>query len=659
MNLHFTQCRVFSGSKTLYLYKKMLIPVLLLASVSSKGYAQSGQRIALDELDISKVYQGKDRPREIGTRAEISIDKSPFTGGLHTRTDSRLYLVLDGKTTTFSARVGIDDRSLRDARAEFFVIGDGAILWRSGIMGTSDPARLCQVSIIGIKNLLLKVSGSSGQMDGDRAHVDWAEGQFIYSGARPHTNWSPEDLALNRHLPEPPLPRINGAMAVGIRPGTPFVYPIAVTGKHPIKITVEGLPTGLVFDKTTGIISGIPEKRGDYRVALLAKNRIGTARRILRISVGDSLALTPPMGWLSWNVTEGLISATILKEMADAFVKYGLRDVGYQYIMMDDCWAGGRDRADRVFPDTVRFPDGLKPIGDYLHGKGFRMGIYSSPAAVTCAEYPGTGGHEVQDAHTWASWGVDYLKYDLCSTPRDSAKERYIRMGRLLEQSGRSIVYALGAGDEGPGLPIDAHAQVWRTGVDIRDQWKMDLECGIIDCFDEQERFARYQHPGIWNDPDMLVTGIDGKGASANDLDAKGCNDTEYQCQMSLWSLLSAPLFISADIRHIRPSALKILTNPEVLAVDQDILGNPPALYGARGDLEIWVKEMADGSRTIGLLNRRDQAAAMTIKWEDIGLKGKQRVRDLWLRKNLGGLKTGYSATVPGHGVILIRVSSR
>lgn len=626
--------------------------IFLLAGVSWRSHAQTGHSVRLDELDISKVYQGRDRPREIGARAEISIGRVPFSGGLHTRTDSRLYISLDGKASTFTARVGIDDRSARDSKAEFFVIGDGAILWRSGILTASHSAKPCRVPIDGIRRLLLKVDAAPGA----NAHVDWADGLFFYRGARPLTNWSPEDLVLDRRPSGPALPHINGAMAVGVRPGTPFVYPVAVTGQDPVSITVKDLPPGLVFDGATGVISGTPEKRGDYRVTLLAKNGAGMTRRTLRIAVGDSLALTPPMGWLSWNVTEGLVSATILEEMADAFVKYGLRDAGYQYIIMDDCWAAGRDQTGHIFPDTVRFPAGLKTVGDYLHARGFRMGIYSSPAAMTCASYPGTGGHEATDAATWASWGVDYLKYDLCSTPRDSIRERYIRMGRLLENTGRSILYALGAGDEGPGLPIDAHAQVWRTGVDIRDQWKMDEECGIIDCFDDQERLARYQHPGMWNDPDMLVTGIDGKGASANDLGAKGCNDTEYRSQMSLWALLSAPLFISADVRHIRPSALKILANPEVIAVDQDLLGNLPVRFGTKGDLEVWVKEMEDGSRTIGLLNRRNKPAAMTVSWSAVALKGPQRVRDLWLRKDLGSPATGYSTTVPPHGVVLIRV---
>lgn len=624
--------------------------------------AQVMSHVSLDALDVSKIYQGTDRLRDVGKQAGIIIRKVRFLQGIHTRTESRLYLALDGKVRFFSAMVGLDDRAGKNDAAEFLVIGDGAVLWRSGTMSGTDSARRCDVRIDGVSRLILQVTqrkafgDRKAAGDGGYIHVDWAEASFDYSGVRPRTTWSPGDRVMDRLVPQPPGPRINGALAVGVRPQTPFYYPVAVTGKRPFVITVKGLPGGLYFDRETGIIRGTPSTRGDYKVRLQASNGVGTARRMLRILVGDTLALTPPMGFLSWNVIQGLISATILKEMGDAFMRFGLRDVGYQYIMMDDCWAGGRDAQGNIFPDSVRFPDGMKPVGDYLHERGFKLGIYSSPAAVTCGDYPGTLGHESQDARTWASWGVDYLKYDLCSTPRDRARDLYLQMGLLLERSGRSVVYALGAGHEGRGWGTAVHAQVWRTGVDIRDQWKMNQQCGIIDCFDDQESFAENQHPGAWNDPDMLLAGIYGKGASANDLGAKGCNDTEYQSQMSLWSLLSAPLLISADVRNIRPSALKILTNPEVIDVDQDILGNRPVQYGVKGDLEIWVKEMADGSRTIAFLNRRDTSANMALNWAEIGLKGRQKVRDLWLRRNIGKPAAGYSAVVPGHGVTLIRV---
>ena len=631
----------------------IIICLLLVCGFSIQSNAQTRHKVFLEQLDISKIYQGKDRPRQVGESAHISINNRKFINGFHTRTESRLYLALDGKVNTFSALVGIDGRSDENDSAKFFVIGDGTILWRSGMMKKTDAPKKCNVNVVGVRHLLLKVIG--GQ---DHVQTDWVNGLFTYSGKPPVTTWSPDDLSINRKMPQPTSLRINGAMAVGICPGTPFLYPVAVTGKRPLKITVKGLPAGLSFNEKTGIIRGIPEKRGNYYIRLRVKNSLRSSQRTLRILVGDTLALTPPMGFLSWNVIEGLISETVVKEIADAFVKYGLRDMGYQYIVMDDCWAGYRDKNGNIHPNLIRFPHGIKALSDYLHARGLKFGLYSSPGAVTCAGYPGSLGHEAQDVHTWASWGIDYLKYDFCSAPKDKAKELYILMGRLLKSSGRSIVYGLGAGDSGAVWGEAAHAQLWRTAGDIRDQWNLDSKWGIINCFDQQSMFTKYQHPGGWNDPDMIMVGIYGKGASSNDLGAKGCTDTEYQSQMSLWSLLSAPLFISADIRNMRPSALKILTNPEVIAVDQDVLGKLPVGYGPKGKENVWVKEMADGSEAIGLLNCSNKPSKIIVNWKEIGLNGEQKVRDLWLRKNMGIFKTGYSAIVPGHGVVLIRLHS-
>jgi len=627
--------------------------LLLLGSLSVPGNAQVGHKVFLEQLDISKIYQGKDRPRQIGNYAHLSIDNGNFTNGFRTRTKSRLYLNLDGNVNTFSALVGIDERSGKNDSAEFYVIGDDSILWKSGIMKKMDAPEKCNVNIFGVRNLLLKVTGSPSHVQ-----VDWVNGLFTYSGKPPVTTWSPEDLSINRKISQPSAPRINGAMAVGNRPGTPFLYSVAVTGKHPLLISVKGLPAGLSFNEKTGVISGVPEKRGNYYIQLSAKNSAGSARRTLRILVGDTLALTPPMGFLSWNVIQGLISETVVKEIADAFVKYGLRDEGYQYIVMDDCWAGYRDKNGNIHPDSMRFPHGIKALSDYLHARGLKFGLYSSPGAVTCAGYPGSLGHEAQDVHTWASWGIDFLKYDFCSAPKDSAKKLFNLMGNLLEESGRSIVYLINPSDREAISHDTIHAQLWTTAGDIRDQWNLDGKSGIINCFDQDVVSTHHQHIGSWNYPDMLVVGIYGKGASANDLGATGCTDTEYQSQMSLWSLLSAPLFISADIRNIRPSALKILTNPEVIAVDQDVLGKLPVGYGPKGKENVWVKEMADGSEVIGLLNRSNKLSKITVNWKEIGLNGDQKVRDLWQRKNIGIFKTGYSTAVPAHGVVLIKVHS-
>jgi alpha-galactosidase len=640
--------------------RRITLFFLLLAGVEGKAQ----QTILLDALDLNKTVQSTNRPQTVGRRSHLSIDGRSFLYGVHTQTETSIYLQLDGKTADFSAEVGVDDRSTffrvdtvdkKRSFAEFSVIGDGKLLWQSGIMKYGDDSKPVRVSLKGIKNLLLKTTGGPGH-----THVAWVDARFSYTGACPKTVWAPEDRALIRQdldwvrqqQLKYPNPRINGAMKVGVRPQTPFYYPIAATGMRPMRFQASGLPAGLLLDK--GIIRGKAARAGEYAVLLTATNAHGRAQRLLKIVVGDRLALTPPMGFQSWNVVEGLISETFIRELAQSFVDLGLRDVGYQYINMDDFWQGGRDRTGKVFPDLFRFPNGMKAVADGLHEKGLKFGVYSSPGATTCAGEEGSLNFEQSDVQTWASWGADYLKYDPCSVPydHDRAKGLFSLMGDLLAHSGRSIVY-LGKKEGG--------AQLWRVGGDLRDQWSIDNghDVGILQSFANAQKMAELQEPGRWNDPDMLVIGIDGKGSSGNDkTDTKGCSDEEYRSQMSLWALMSAPLFVTADVRHIRPSALEILSNPEVIEVDQDPLGNFPKRLGPPGEQEIWVKEMEDGSKAIAFLNKSAVPQELRLDGVKIGLQGDQLVRDLWLRKEIGPFGDHYSAMVPSHGVTLIRVFS-
>ncbi len=646
------------------LIKKNLLLAVLCCLVLIKGFANEQiitKTILLDCLELNKMEQSTGRPHIVSERANLSIGGRRFLNGVPTRTESSLYLELDGKVSEFSAEVGVDDRSTlfrndtvkkENSWAQFFVIGDGKVLWQSGEMKYGEYSKPVKVNLSGVKNLLLKVTGGPGN-----THVDWVDAKFNFSGAIPETVWSPEakvnivkstEFVHQQNL-KYPVPRINGAMKVGVRPNTEFYYPMAVTGLRPMKYAAENIPEGLVLDEKTGIISGTSLKAGEYNVRLTASNTKGEAQRILRIVVGDKLALTPPMGYLSWNVVEGLINEAFLKELADVFVQFGLRDVGYQYINMDGCWQGGRDAGGRVYPDQFRFPNGMKVVGDYLHEKGLKFGIYSTPGPIDCAGYTGTMNFEESDVESWISWGVDYLKYDGCTTPPERSAELYRKMGDLLRQSGRSVVYC---GKK------DAGSQLWRVGGDLRDQWSLGgRDVGIVQSFKNAQNRAGMQEPGRWNDPDMLVVGIRGKGSSGNDkTDEKGCTDEEYRSHMSLWALMSAPLFITADVRQIDPVSLEILTNPEVIEVNQDPLGKFPVRLGEEAEQEIWVKEMEDGSKTVALLNKASVEKEMKVKWEEIGLKGSHLVRDLWHRKDMGKFKSLFSSVVPSHGVVLVRI---
>jgi alpha-galactosidase len=650
----------------------LIIGVQQAGSQPAKDMVSSEKNILLDCLDLNKSEQTIGRPGQIGEQIRLSISGRRFANGFSARSESLVYIELDGRTHYFSAEVGIDDRSTvspddtvkkENLIATFFVIGDGKTLWQSGVMKYGDAPKAFTIRLDGVKSLILKATGQS-----ENTYADWINAMFGYSGEIPKTVWSPDKQAVikatlafaEQQIQKYPTPRINGAMKAGVRPNTPFYYPVAVTGVRPMNIQAEGLPKGLILDAETGIISGIPAETGEYSVKLTASNSYGNAERILKIVVGDKLALTPPMGYLSWNVVEGLINEIFLKELAEAFVTFGLRDVGYQYINMDDCWQGKRGADGYITPDPHRFPNGMKTVGDYLHQQGFKFGIYSSPNSYTCANYHGTLDFEKQDVETWASWGVDYLKYDYCWCPADRADELFLKTGELMKMSGRSIVYCIGMGDGKKSKEYGSH--VWRTGGDLRDIWSVEDggfqgSVGIVESFEKAQQTADLQEPGRWNDPDMLVTGLYGKSSAARDItDGRGCTDVEYRSQVSLWALMSAPLFISTDVRQINQTTLEILTNPEVIEINQDSSGEFPKRISEAGKQEIWMKQMEDGSKTIALFNKGAESVKMTLNLNEIGINGLSTIRDVWKRKDVGKFKKTYSATVEPHEVILIRI---
>jgi len=358
----------------------------------------------------------------------------------------------------------------------------------------------------------------------------------------------------------------------------------------------------------------------------------------------NGLAKTPPMGWNSWNRFAGQVNDKVIREIADAMVKSGMRDAGYVYVNIDDTWQGKRDE-NGVLQPNEKFPD-MKALAAYVHSKGLKLGIYSSPGPKTCAQYEGSYQHEEIDAKTWAAWGIDYLKYDWCSASQvytsDSMQAAYAKMGQALLDAGRPIVYSLcqyGLRDVGEwGAKVGGN--LWRTTGDIRDAWQSMANIG----FDQQPGREKYSNPGHWNDPDMLEIG-NGRMTAA-----------EYRTHMSLWSLLAAPLLAGNDLRDMSPETAGILLNREVIAIDQDSLGRQAARISKNGDLEVWARPLADGGQAVGLFNRGVQSAKVSVKWGELGLDGPRKVRDLWARRDLGTL-AGYSAEVPPHGVVLIRLA--
>jgi len=457
--------------------------------------------------------------------------------------------------------------------------------------------------------------------------------------------------------------RINGPTVCGVWPGTPFFHAIPATGKRPMEFSAQGLPPSLVVDPATGFITGSIEKPGEYAVTVRARNEFGTVERPLRIMCGEKLALTPPMGWMSWNLFGCDINEDKIKALAEAMVTSGLRDAGYQHVAIDDCWAYKRAADGTILPEEKRFPNGIKALADYVHARGLKLGIYSDAAEQTCAGAMGSYGHEEQDARTFAQWGVDYLKYDYCGAPGDrpTAIKRYTVMAQALRKSGRSIVFSVCEwGDRQPWLWAgQAGGNLWRTTWDIRDTWETaqynNGSAGIMNILDHQVGLAKYAGPGGWNDPDMLVVGLNAKSGPA--ARGKGCTDTEYRANMSLWCLMAAPLFAACDLRTMSATTKETLTNWEILALNQDTLGKPADRVAKNGDLEVWARPLSDGAMAVGLLNRDAQAAhKIKVQWADLDLRGGQVVRDLWKGRDLGVFTGEFETQVEPHEVAVIRL---
>ncbi len=377
-----------------------------------------------------------------------------------------------------------------------------------------------------------------------------------------------------------------------------------------------------------------------------------------------ALAPTPPMGWMSWNFFGDKVNEKDLKEIADSMLSTGMVKAGYNYIFIDDGWQGGRDNKNNMIADPVKFPSGIKALAKYMHDRGMKLGIYSDAAQLTCARYTASLGFEEQDARTFASWDIDYLKYDYCFAPADSAtaRIRYTTMGDALRKTNRDIVFGICEwGQRHPWLwAANAGGQLWRTTYDIRDKWKRratenDGE-GIIDILDINAGLHAYAQPGHWNDPDMLIAGLYGKPGPSGDLGGSGCTDTEYQSQFSLWAIMNAPLYATNDVRHMNEATKKILLNEEAIAINQDALGKQAERKISNASWSVFVKPLSNGDYAIAFLNRTDTEQQFKLDFAALGLQDKYEVRDLWLHKNMGRAKS-WKGLVASHETILLRLS--
>jgi alpha-galactosidase len=476
--------------------------------------------------------------------------------------------------------------------------------------------------------------------------------------------------------PKPgPEPRINGAKIFGVKPGSPFLFTIPVTGERPMKYLVINLPEGLICDANTGQITGTIEKPGEYLTTFRVTNRLGSAERAFKIVCGGNLALTPHMGWNSWYVWENHVTDKIMREAADAMVSSGMMDHGYMYINIDDCWAIKPSSTDSsllgeprdkngMINSNMRFPD-MKALTDYIHSLGLKAGIYTSPGPLTCAGHVGAYNFEEKDVERFVSWGFDFLKYDWCSygkiAKNDSLPELqkpYTLISDIIKKQKRDIVLNLcqyGMGDVWKwGKKVGGNS--WRTAGDLGLTFEGIGTSLFRDGFDVYSRDSLnlYGGPGGWNDPDYLLLGYlsNWKGQTA----PTPLTPNEQYTHVSLWCLLSAPLIFSGDITRLDDFTLNLLTNDEIIEVDQDPLGKPGYRVSKINDMEVWIKPLEDNSIAVGLFNRGEEPIKVTALWSDLGIKGKQKVRDLWRQKDMGNYKEKYSVMVERHGVVMVRM---
>src|SRR5258708_1614975 len=354
-----------------------------------------------------------------------------------------------------------------------------------------------------------------------------------------------------------------------------------------------------------------------------------------------SLAPTPPMGWNSWNKFGCNVSDKLIREMADAVVSSGMQAAGYQYVNIDDCWQVSRDASENIVADPARFPSGIKALADYVHGKGLKLGIYTDAGTGTCEKRPGSLNHEVQDAKTYASWGIDYVKIDWCNAEGLDPEVQYAKLRDALANSGRPIVFSIcNWGVKTPWRWGAATGNLWPTTGDKDATYEPTSLCGF-----GHNGLEKAAGPGPWNDPDMLEVG---NGGMKRD---------EYRTHMALWAILASPLLAGNDLRNMSRETKEVLLNSEVLAVDQDAKGVQGHRVWEEGPLEIWVKPLADGSHAVGLFNRGESATKMTLDFKSIGAPASAKLRDLLDHKALGTAQNSYSAEVPTHGVVLVKIS--
>ena len=647
----------------------LLIALLLgLASFFSPDlYAQTTQSVYLDDLDLSTVQQGwaSATARKNLRNKPITLGGKVYERGFCTHAPSEAVIVLDGKALTFHAVVGVEDINADLAGVKPIIatiIADKKVVYTSSQLISGKSQATIDLPIKGVKLLELQIEGVGGY---SHTHTSWADARITYLGAKPQMVPYPAEDKAEILTPKPgPAPRITGPKVFGVRRGSPILFRFTATGTKPIKFAVKDLPEGLFLDANTGQLTGsIDSDRNTYKTINLevkASNAIGSTSRNFKLVVGDIIGLTPAMGWNSWNCWAMTIDEQKVRTAADQLISTGLADHGWSFVNIDDGWeAADRDSTSGILgTDQSKFKN-MKTLAEHVHNKGLKLGIYSSPGKWTCGKRLGSLGHEVIDAQTWAAWGIDYLKYDKCSfseaIPVKPATHYwhqfpYQVMQKALRGTKRDIIYSMCQYGEDQvwkwGHEVGGNS--WRTTDDIIDTWASMRNIG----FGQREAMPHTQ-PGHFNDMDMLVVGQVGW---SDKLHPTRLTPSEQYTHVSLWCLLSSPLLLGADLSKLDDFTLGLLTNDEVLDINQDPAAKPAVVVRQAAQEAIYTKTLEDGSLAVGIFNLDYDAKTIKVTLVDLGLSGKYIIRDLWRQKDTGTTSKEISCRINRHGVALFRL---
>ena len=677
--------------------KKILAIALAAAGAAMSAGAASVRYV--DELDLSASYNcrgDKTGVRKSAAGTTLSVASRTFERGIGARAEGAVGFRLDGRAMAFDARVGVDDCALKLNRGDrrpkvvFRVWTDGKVAWTSPTLVDGRLPVEAHVDLSGVRELVLETTTDAPWGAFDVAYGDWLDARITCADDAEIAPLGGAETMRQLGVLTPPEkaePRINGADVWGVRPGKPVVFRVATSGERPMRFTAKGLPDGVTLDAEKGILRGTaPAQKGDYDIEVTAENAKGRATRTIRLAVGDVIALTPPMGWNSWNIWGERFTGEHAREAARAMDASGLGDHGWAYVNLDDFWTmnnspqnkdrpelrgPARDAGGRILTNPS-FPD-MKALTDDIHALGFRAGLYSSPGPTTCGGCEGSYGHELQDAAQWAAWGFDYVKYDWCSydetikderggkpwydgTWRDergeSKKRPYRLMQQCLAKQDRDILYSfcqygMGHAEE---WARETGASTWRVWEDMKDSWawmwrSVESRLGA-------ENYWKWSGPGCWIDLDMMLVGDQG---SCGYVHPSFLTPNEQYTHVSLWCMLGSPLLIGCDLTKLDGFTRSLLVNDEVLAVSQDRLGKIARRIRRTDAEEVWSRPLSGGFTAVALVNKYPFAREITVTFAELGLGGERWVKDLWTQKCEGRHSGSYTALVPPHATKLVK----